>query len=344
MKVKIFGYPEIRLFCFDNGTGGAGGGGTGGGSGAGAGSDGAGSGGQTSGTGAGTGQGAGAGSGGSTGGGTQQTQHIATIDWATAPAQFRQAYEQLKTQHDQLNMKFKPFESINPDQFKSFQGSHTQVMRSIQQVSNALGIDESEVNEAISQFGVVAVLDHLRQEAWEAEQADAGNQEVINERDLNERIQNGIQQAISPIQQRENQRLVHEANSLTERTIVDLATAHYKAQGSDYTQFPQPLRDFISTGVTEVLKYDDQGLLDLKFQGKTAPIQKAFQTFMAMFDQAYLARRGMEGGVVNTGNRGAGQGNQNQVGQRQGKMPTIDEIIDDPNRVRTAQGRPVYQT
>lgn len=268
-----------------------------------------------------------------------------SINWDTAPAQFREGYNKQKQELEQLRQRYEPWSKlgVQPEQVQQFQGGYQQVYTEVKSVADNLGIPETEVADAIRQFGLVKVLDHLRQEAWDAEQADAGNQDVLHQRELDERINNAVETRLSPVLQRENERLFKQGNALVETTINQLAAEAYKATGIDFATAPDPFKMFVLTGVTEALKYDDDGLRAIKFEGKTAPIQKAFQTFMSMFDAAYLARRDMEGRV-----RGGAPPNRPPGGQPprgpdgKFKQPSLDEIINDVDVVRTSQGKPVY--
>lgn len=283
----------------------------------------------------------GSGSGGGAGAGTAAASP--SIDWKTAPQQFRSEYERLKTEHENLNKQYEPWKGLNlqPGQVTQFQQGYQQVYSEIKGVADSLEIPEQEVAYAIRQFGLPRVLDHLRQEAWEAEQAQNGNQEILHQRELDERINNTVQQALSPYQERENVRLTTAGNTLVETTIGQLATEAFKASGLDFTTAPDPFKMFVLTGVTEALKYDDQGLHDIKFQGKVAPIQRAFQTFMSMFDAAYLARRQMESKLPPVRQQ-AGPQRDTRTGQF--KQPTLEEMADNPDIIRTSAGRPSYTT
>lgn len=304
---------------------------------------------------AGAGAGAGAGTGGAAGGGGTGTGAGAgagggaaaapTIDWSTAPQHLRTAYETAKRERDDLQKQYEPWQRLGmkPEDVSSSNQGYQQVYSEIKGVSDQLDIPENEIADAIRQFGVLRVLDHLRGELYEAEQANAGDEGVLREQDLDARIQAGIEAAVSPIQNRENQRLVHEANALSDRVINEMAADMYKKQGVDYASAPNELKMFISTGVTEVLKYDDEALHALKYEGRTVGIQKAFQTFMQMWDAAYLARRKMEGNVVPQ-QRGGGRSPAGGPPADGKKPPSLDEIIADPNLVRTSQGKPAYST
>jgi len=279
------------------------------------------------------------------GGGTPAAAPPATpsIDWKTAPEQFRSGYEKLKSDYEKLQSDLKPWQGLNvkPEEVGHFQQSYQQVYTEIKSIGESLGIEEREIADAIRAHGLVPVLDQLRAEAQQAEAAAGGDQGALSEQELEARIQAGIETRLSPVLQRENQRIVAEANMLVENTITQLATDAYKAAGIDFVGAPPELKNFVLTGVTEALKYDDEGMQAVKFQGKTAAIQRAFQTFTAMWDAAYLARRQMESKMP----VGADRPPVPPKGQPQGgKQPSIDEIINDPNVVRTSQGRPAYST
>lgn len=300
---------------------------------------GTGSGGAGEGTGAGSGGGAPAG--GIPAGGAPAA--APQLNWESAPVQLREGYNKLKAEHEALQKQFEPWKGINvkPDEVGRYQQSYQQVYTELKGIGDSLGIDEAEVADAIRVHGLLPVLDQLRYESQQAEAAGSGDQAAIQQQELEERINAGIETRLSPVLQRENQRMVHEANTLTENTITRLATEAFKAGGMDFAASPPELRDFILTGVTEALKYDDGALRDIKFSGKTAGIQKAFQTFTAMWDAAYLARRKMEGNVV------PGPRQPQRLppgGSPQGKLPSIDEQINNPDLIRTSQGRPAYST
>jgi len=293
-----------------------------------------------------TGGGAGTGSTGApaasgTGTGTTPANTGSQINWETAPAQFRESYKALKQSFEALEGQVKPWQTlgVQPEQVGQFRDGYQQVYTEIKGIGEQLQYPESEIADAIRTHGLVKVLDHLRQESWQAEQAAQGNQDVLNEQQLEERINSVAERVLSPIQQREDMRMTMEANSLVERTIGELATNAFKTAGLDFAAAPPELRDFVLTGVTEALKYDDEGLQALKFQGKTAPIQKAFQTFQSMFDAAYLARKSMESRIPVR----PGQPPQRQQ-QQATKLPSLDEMLDSPDVIRTAQGKPAYSS
>lgn len=299
-------------------------------------------GGSGSGTGEGT-SGAGVGGGGATGGREAAGVAPPAINWETAPQHFREGYSKLKADYEKLQNDLKPWQGIGakPEEVAQFRGGYQQVYGEMKGIADTLNINEAELAHAIQLHGLVPVLDQLRFEAQQAEAAANGDQAALSERDLQERIDRAAEQRLSPVLQRENERIVKEANVLVGNTITNLATEAFKAAGLDYSGAPPALKDFIETGVTEALKYDDEGMRSLKFDGKTAAVQRAFQTFSAMFDAAYLARQQME---TKRAPAAPQRGGRPPVGAPQGKKPTFDEMINDPDSIRTAGGRPAYST
>lgn len=302
-----------------------------------------------------SGNGAGAGTGGSgsgagdgntgagAGGGGGAAPAAPAINWDTAPQHFRDGYSKLKADYEKLQGDLKPWQGLNvkPEEVSHFQQNYQQVYGEMKGISETLGINERELADAIKLHGLVPVLDRLRVEMQQAEAAENGDPQAVSDRDLEARIDRAAEQRLSPVLERENQRIVKEANVLVGNTITQLASDAFKAAGLDYSGAPPALKDFIETGVTEALKYDDDGMRSLKFDGKTAAVQRAFQTFSAMFDAAYLARQQME-----TKRVPAAPGRQQPArpGVPQAKKPTFDEMIDNPDSIRTAGGRPAYSS
>src|SRR5262249_31902041 len=146
------------------------------------------------------------------------------------------------------------------------------------------------------------------------------------------------EQAVGPIQQRENQRMTHEANALFERTVHGLAVESFKAEGIDVANIPPDEMYLLTSATSEILKYDDNALRELKYNGKTAAIQKAFQEARTTLDKYYLARSGRDRARINP-NPGNANGNGTGQQQQQAKRPTLDEMIDNPSVIDEAQGR-----
>lgn len=325
-RLRYFGLPSFALYFATSAPAisGAAGGGEG----------------ATGGAGAGGGGGAPPSTGGAPAAPSQGQPSAPVINWETAPAQFREAFNAQKRAFEELQGKYTPYEKLgNPQDIARIQTQHTQAFGAAKSIADNLNVSEQELRENIDKYGLAPVLRTLQEMQWEAEQTAAGNQDVLQQQELDQRIESLVEQRLSPIQQRENQRITHEGNQLVERTISELATTALKSSGVDWNGLPNEYKNFVLTGVTEALKYDEQGLLDIKFKGQTAPIQRAFQTFTAMADAYYLARRAAEGGVRAPAAR-PGQA----PAQKPGKLPSIDDIINNPDSIREAQGRAAYST
>jgi len=294
-----------------------GGGGTGAGSGADAGA-GAGTGGGTgSGSGAGPGQGSGAGQGSGTGGGGGQQD--------VGLKQLRETYEGLKA-------KFEPYEKLNlkPEQITQFQTVYQKTFEAAASIGRELGYPDEEIQEALAE-DPQKTLEFLRNEAQRMQQ---GGRQRDDGRDLQDLVAQHVEQAIGPIQQRENVRITNEANALFERTVHSEIAAICKQEGIDVASLPPDEAFMIASAASEILKYDEKALKELKYEGKTAAVQKAVRDAVAHLDKYYLARAGRDRNRIQPPNRG---GQQQQ--QQPGKRPSLDEMIDNPELIDQAQGR-----
>src|SRR5208337_2478159 len=123
-----------------------------------------------------------------------------------------------------------------------------------------------EIAEAMAE-DPVRTLDFLRNEAQRIQQ---GGQQRQGDVDLNDLVSQQVEQAIGPIQKRENLRATNEANALFERTVHSEVASIFKQEGIDVAQIPPDEMFMITSAASEILKYDDTALRDLKYQGKTA--------------------------------------------------------------------------
>src|SRR5208337_3479192 len=143
------------------------------------------------------GGGAGAGSGSGTGGSGTPSAPPSTpqINWDTAPQQFREGYNKLKSDFEKLQGEYKPWQGLNvkPEEVGQFQQGYQQTYGEIKGLADAIGVEEREVADA-----------------------QEGDQNALIERDLEDRINSVAERVLSPIQQRENQRVTKEANLLVE--------------------------------------------------------------------------------------------------------------------------------
>jgi hypothetical protein len=80
----------------------------------------------------------------------------------------------------------------------------------------------------------------------------------------------------------------------------------------------------LTTAASEILKYDDAALRELKYGGKTAAVQKAVREAATLLDKYYLARSGRTAARVQPPRPG-------QPAQQPGqKKYSLDEMIENP--------------
>ena len=204
-----------------------------------------------------------------------------------------------------------------------------------------LGYPDAEIAEALRE-DPIATIDFLRNEAFQRQQGRGTGNQPDDNRDLSQQIQEQIDQAIGPIRQQENLRITNEANAIFEKTTHQLIAELFTKEGIDIGKASQDEIALLTNATSEIMKYDEAALKDLKFGGKTAGIQRAFQEAVTMIDKYYLARSARERGAVGGGPR-PGAGQQPPAGQP-GKRPSLDEMINNPDSIRSAQGKPGYST
>ena len=246
---------------------------------------------------------------------------------AADPRELRQAYEGIKS-------KYEPWEKlgVQPDQVGHFQTVYQKVFTEAASVGRHLGYADAEIEEALREDPIKTV-EFLRNEAQRSQQGQQS--QAGGEQDLNELVSQAIQQQIGPIQERENQRMTQEGNALFERTVHQCAVDAFKSEGIDVTQIPQDEMYLLTSGVSEILKYDENALRDLKYNGKTAAVQAAFQEMKTTLDKYYLARAGRDRARVSQPVR---QGQPAALPEG-GRRPTLNEMIDNPSLIDEAQGR-----
>ena len=285
-------------------------------------------GGEGGGTGAGnTGGGAGVPGAAGAGGGGQP----APLNWDSAPQQFRDGYNKLKADLEKLTKEYEPWQKwateskVAPDQLGAIHGTYQQVYEEINGIAEQLGIAEDEVTEAVEKRGIVPVLNFLQRRYAEAG-AGAGAGEGEGADDLDTRIEQAIATRLSPIEERENVRLTDAANQRFEQIVHQSIVEAYKAEGVDVANIPEAESFMLMNATSEILKYDDKALTELK-QGKgQAAIQKAFQQAKGVLDNYYISRSGRERGRI--------QGPPKvKASNGQERKPTLDELIEEPTLI-----------
>ncbi len=277
------------------------------------------------------GSGAGGGTGGSGGGtppstGTPAAPAAPAIDWKSAPEHFRKGYDELKTKYDKLENDFKPWQEfantskVGVDQLGQIHGTYQEVTTALSELGETLGYAEDEIQEAIEQNGLAKTLTWLQKRAEEGSLPGQGGDD-----DLAQLVEQAVQQRISPIEQRENQRLTDQANAQFEQIVRTEMVKTFQAEGVDPGAIPQPESFMLMNAASEILKYDEKALVALKKgePGGRAAVQKAFQQAKTFLDQYYLSRSGRDRSRV--------QGPpQVKKPDGTGRRPTLDEMIEDP--------------
>jgi hypothetical protein len=330
-RFKYFGSRPVLYFAELGGADG--------GAGSGATSSGGAAGGGAAGGGPGAGAGAtGAGAGGNAGGagGTGATGN--TIDWKTAPEQFRKGYDELKS-------KYEPWEKlgVQPDQVTKFQGTYQRVFTAASKLAEQLGYAEDELVEAL-EADPIKTLNYLQnQAALAAEEREGAGAD--GDEDLESLVQQHVDQALGPIQKRENQRMTQEANNLFERTCHQELVTAFKEEGVEFASIPGEESFMYITAASELMKYDDKALHQLKMEGKTALVQKYVREAKNYLDKFYMARAQRERARAGAAGAGAGgRGQQQQQNNNNNKRPSLEEMIDNPDVIRTSQGKSGYAT
>lgn len=230
--------------------------------------------------------------------------------------------KQLRETYEKLKNEFEPFQKlgVKADQVSQFQGVYQKVYNEAAAIGRDLGYPDEEIAEALAE-DPIRTIEFLRSKAEQLQ----GQQQDPD--DINDRIQQGIQQAMGPIQQRENQRMTDAANTLFERTVHNMAVETFKAEGIDVANIPQDEMFMLTAATSEILKYDDGALKALKYEGKTAAIQKAFTEAKNFLDKYYLARSGR------TKLAPPRPGQPPAPAGQPGKKPTLDEMIENPGLI-----------
>jgi hypothetical protein len=254
---------------------------------------------------------------------------------ASGPAQ---GIEQLRTAYETLKKDFEPWQKLNvkPEQVTQYSTVYQKTFEEIASIGRQLGYPDDEIIEAI-QENPVATLDVLRNElqaarAGQQQQrgADQSLQDVINQR---------LEEGLAPIQQWHNEQLTTQANQRFEQVAYQMAGELYKTEGLDIANVPADEIDMLMSATSEILKYDQDALKALKYEGKTAAIKEAFNEAKTMLDKYYLARSGRSNGGARGPAVGAAPGRapngQFVPGQRadgKGKA-SLDDLLNNPELI-----------
>lgn len=237
--------------------------------------------------------------------------------------------EQLRTAYDSIKKEYEPWQKLNvkPDQVTQFQTVYQKSFEAAAEIGRQLGYPDNEIVEALME-NPVETVNFLRNELAQAQQGRQQQQDP--NLDLNQLVEQRLQEALAPINERENTRMTNEANSVFERSTYQMAAEMYKAEGIDVANVPQDEIAMLMSAASEIMKYDEDGLRGLKYEGKTASIQRAFNEAKTMLDKYYIARSQRSGAAQRPVASGRAPNGQFQPG---GKKPTLDEMINDPGTI-----------
>jgi hypothetical protein len=184
----------------------------------------------------------------------------APVDWKSAPAQLRQAYETTKAEHDKYLAIGKPDEV--QAQVQQLQTIRTQTF----DLGKKMGFSDAEIGEAFARKPVETLL-WLRQQAAQGRQPAAPGAAPQGPQDLEKMID----ERLSPVTTYLNQQATEAANSRFETEFTRIFNEAFPEGENDVKEF---LFDFTS----ELMKYDQEALLRLKKEGKVSDVQKYFKT------------------------------------------------------------------
>lgn len=254
----------------------------------------------------------------------------ATPPSSPAPGGESVGIQQLRTQYETLKGQYEPWSKLGvmPDQVGQFQQVYQRTFEQVASIGRDLGYPDDEIIEAM-QENPVATLDYLRREYAEMQQSQ---QQPQHQQDLSQLIEERLNEALSPMQERENQRMTMEANSLFERTAYQMAAETFRKEGLDIANVPQDEVSLLLSATSEILKYDEDALRALKYNGQTAAIQKAFTEAKTMLDKYYIARSGRDRGRPVVPGRSA---TAPQTAAPGGRKPSLDDLIGDPSLINS---------
>lgn len=306
-----------------------------------------------SGSGGGTGMGTGTGSGGSggspspsgaqpgspsgtggTGTGTPTPtpgQGQGSVDWATAPAHFRTAYE---AQQAEL-ARWKGL-GVEHDIATTYVQNTRQMIGEAYQIGRQLRYSDQDIQEALSK-DLVGTLSFLRQAAarqpGQGQGQGHGQGQRQGQGQIDPSIKRLLDERLSPIEEHTNAAMADAANQAFTGEFNRLFTDHYKAEAQSY---PEEYRELLFDAVSEVFKYNDKGMHSLKFARDTSAVAETFRTVEARFAQAFNAYHMYQLGKSGQQSQRPGQPGVQQAGGNNNKNGweglTLDDIATGDDR------------
>ena len=164
------------------------------------------------------------------------------------------------------------------EQAKEYLGFTNGIVNEAFSVGQALGYTEQQIQAAL-QDDVFSTVNFLRSKKAEADAAASrtpGGKGTPN--DLNKLVE----QQLGPIKAHINEQQTNAANAKFDSEVGRLITETYKGE-----DLPPKFRNLLTQAVSESYKYDQTGLLDLKFKGQTSHIARHFNEMRGLIEEAF---------------------------------------------------------
>ena len=249
-----------------------------------------------------------------------------TVDWATAPAHFRTAYEKLKSDHEALEGTYKPLKELGePADLQRGYEAANRIYTELSTLGTAQGYPQEQIDEAFDK-DPVGTLAFLRAEAAKAGKGDGAPPKP---EDIQRLIDQRVTDATKPLTEWHNEQLTTAANQRFE-------SEYNKLFDADYKDAPPEFRQALYDVTSELIKYDQEALVALKTKGNTAAVAKYFAEGKKFMTQVYTAMNAMEQKRIAGG--GGPRGPVPPGGPAR-KGPSLDDIIsgkvvDDKGHIR----------
>ena len=225
--------------------------------------------------------------------------------------QLQEQYEQARKQLDSYSQLGKPEELQGLT--ARYQGWHNESVK----LGRALGYSEESIQAAFAD-NPLETLSFLKQQFTQSQGAE---QNLSDPRQLRSLVERVVNEQTRPVTEHINGQIAERGVATFNQTFdaaFDKAYPPDKHQG-----FPEVVKKLLKDATTEMMKYDPQALHRLKTEGRTADIERFFESARAMVMNALIAYSGWEAkrsGMPGPGNVVPGK-----------KKFTLDDIIDDPS-------------
>lgn len=189
--------------------------------------------------------------------------------------QLREQYETTKRERDQWSSLGK-YDEVS-GHLKTFSAIRTEAT----ELANSLGYAPEDLQSAF-QKDPIATLQFLRQKAAEATPAP------LNPNDLKKQLDKMVEERLKPITQREDQRMIKEAEFRFDGEFDRLFKETFK------DGLPEECREAIKEMAGQLLGDDAEAIKRLKFEGQVSDVQKYFQEAQTRFLKVVNAYLGHE--------------------------------------------------